>query len=234
MMEMGSAGKSLLRATVVAVTTALLSACVAHASDLTYTFTGEASGTIFNVTQNTTTLFTDQSFTIQFLEDPTNLTTNGPNPPDNLFTHYGLDGGSTISGSFSEGSYSNTITGAILEVNGNPWDGVVGHNFEDVFLFNNDLSGDLGIFSDPAFLNYALAGPVSASGTDTGASFGASGGDGFSTTNGDIVSIDSVESLNFTVTGPTSTSVTPEPSTLLLLTTGVAGLGGLLRRRFCA
>src|SRR5665213_2246022 len=69
--------------------------------------------------------------------------------------YFACGGISGISGSFAEGGYATTLTGAHLEVNGNASTGV--GNYEDVFLFDSGYTGSIGISEDPALLGYALA-----------------------------------------------------------------------------
>ncbi len=124
---------------------------------------------------------------------------------------------------------NESVTGAIIEVNGNANTGVGA--YETANLFNSTIDNGLTLNSNPALLGYALAGPVD-TGLVTDSSYLAPTlngvGDGFSTPSGDVVEFTGLQSLEFKVTAPSSV---PEPSSLLLLATGLSGLGGLLSRR---
>jgi hypothetical protein len=188
----------------------------AFADDFTYTFSGTGSGTISG---NTNAAFSDAAFNFTFVEDTANVISNGT-PGFWLL--------SDISGSFTEGSYSTTITDAAIEDNGN---GSMGGNFETVFLFDGTSSvGSIGIFDDGELLGYALVTPISVSGTDPGAGAGAfQPSSGYSTTTGDMVQFTGIDSLTFTA-APVGT--TPEPSSLILLATGISGIVTLRKRLF--
>jgi hypothetical protein len=211
MLRFESAKKVLLSAAV-AVAVLLLPARV-FASTLDYTFTGVGTGTITGTHAGT---FTNTAFSVSFVENTTNIVPLSPG-----YNYYPL-----ISGTFTEGSYTTTFTNDYLEVNGNGNTG--SGNYETVFLFNSTFGTSLGITSNPALSGYALATPVT-TGVITGANIGAfTDATGFTTNTGDVVEITGLSSLDFTVTNP---SAVPEPSTLLLLTTGISGIG-MLRRRF--
>jgi PEP-CTERM motif len=211
MLRMESAKRILLSAAfAVAI---LLLPVRAFASILDYTFSGVGTGAITGTHPAT---FTNTAFTVTFVEDTTNIVPLSPG-----FNYFPL-----ISGTFTEGGYTTTFTNDYLEVNGNGNTG--SGNFQTVFLFNSTFGTSIGITSNPALLGYALATPVT-TGVVTGPNIGAfTDATGFTTNSGDVVDITGLSSLDFTVTNP---SAVPEPSTLLLLTTGLSGIG-MLRRRF--
>ncbi len=217
---MTSTRKYLLSAAFAAATI-LLPARTVFADSLVYTFTGVASGTI--TAGKNITNFTDQAFTFAFTGDTTNITGGGG------FFEY-----NPAAGQFTVGSFSAIFTNAVIETNGNPNTGMGA--FETANLFNQAFDNGVTLDSNPALLNYALnttvsTGNVLASSGDLAATLNGIG-DGFSTTGGDVVEFTGLDALSFTVTesGP---SPVPEPSTLVLLTAGLSGVG-ILRRRFLA
>ncbi|HEY1756022.1 MAG TPA: PEP-CTERM sorting domain-containing protein [Bryobacteraceae bacterium] len=181
--------------------TVVFSAPAAHAATLYYTLTGVGTGTI-------TGSPVSGMFTITYTEDTASITS-----PDVGYYEY-----SGISGTFSEGAYTATLTDTTLEVNGNPSTGM--GNYEDVFLFNSDYGSSIGISTDPVLLGYTLATPIT-TGVVTGGQVGAAqDAAGFSTASGDVIEFTSLTSLDFTA----STAV-PEPSSLALLAIGVFAFG---------
>jgi hypothetical protein len=213
MLKMEFAKTSLLGAAVAAVAVALFAAHSASAATLDYTLSGVATGTIAG---NTNANFTGATFSVTFVENTSSIVPLGPG--------YNIYEG--ISGTFTEGSYSTTITGADLEVNGNANTG--SGSYETVFLFNSDFGSSLGISDDATLLNYALASTIN-TGSVTSNLGAFQDVAGFSTTTGDTIEFTGVQSLDFAATQPTA--ATPEPSSLILLLSSVSG-AGLLRRRF--
>ena len=183
---------------------------------LIYTFSGVASGSIVGPTALSSSTFSNQNFSISFLEDPTTVTGSAG---------YYLLG--SISGTFTEGSTSDTLQGAYLEVNGNPNTG--SGVYESINLFNSTFATDMQIIYDPALLGYQLMTTLAPTGSVTGQTIANYSGAGYSLSNGDTLDITSLSTLNFSVTSPTPT---PEPGTWMLLATG-GGVLTLMRRRFC-
>jgi hypothetical protein len=103
----------------------------------------------------------------------------------------------------------------------------------ELFARSRGLSEAGGeILFDPVLLNYDLAMTLAPTGSVTGQTIGNFSGTGYSLADGDTLDISSLDSLNFSVTNVANTSPVPEPSTLVLLTSGLLG-AGFLRRRFC-
>lgn len=196
-----------------AVAIVLFPASTVFADTLTYTFSGQGSGTI-----NGTTDFTDVNFNVTFVENTANIVGGGG------FLLYNPAG----NGTFTEGSYSATFNNAIIEVNGNGNTGMGA--FETVFLFNSTFGSAIGISEDPALLGYALATPITTGSVPSSSSNPSIGAfqdaTGFTTTGGDIVEFTSLDSLDFTVT-----SATPEPSTLLFMLPVVLGFAAVRKLR---
>lgn len=182
---------------------------------LTYTFSGVASGSIVGPTALSSSTFSNQNFSISFTEDPSTVTGSAG--------YYLL---SSISGTFTEGSTSDTLQGAYVEVNGNPNTG--SGVYESINLFNSTFATDMQIIYDPALLGYELMTTLAPTGSVTGQTIANYSGAGYSLSNGDTLDITSLSALNFSVTSPTPT---PEPGTWMLITTGVGALT-LMRRRF--
>jgi hypothetical protein len=210
--------RNFLKAALAVVAISFLLGSAALADTLTYTFSGVGSGTIAG---NTNTTFTDASFTATFTENTANITNFGVGSGYFLYTG--------ISGTFTEGSYTTTITGVSVEVNANP---SAGGNFESVDLFNTSATNGLGLDSCSVLLGYDLTTPVSTSpACPTNANLTPTLGGSFSTTTGDTLTLTGDDSLDFTAAA--AVAAVPEPSTLFLFTTGLSGIG-LLRRRFRA
>jgi hypothetical protein len=199
----------------------LLSAGTMSASTLVYTFSGTASGTI--TSGKTSTTFTNQAFSVSFTENTSAITGSA-----GFFLYNPASGGT-----FTEGSYSTTFTNAIIETNGN---GNTGSGaYETANLFNSAFSNGVTLDSDPVLLGYALNTTINSGLITNSADLAPtlnSLGQGFATSTGDVVEFTGLTALDFAVTAPV-TSAVPEPSTLMLLTAGLSGVG-MLRRRFKA
>jgi PEP-CTERM motif len=202
----------------------LLSAGTVSASTLVYTFTGVASGTI-TTGKNSPISFTNAAFSVVFTEDTSNITGGG-----GFFSYSPAPGGV-----FTEGSYSNTFTNAVIETNGNPSSGMGA--FETANLFNTAIDNGVTLNSDPVLLGYALNTTIDSGLVTNSADLAPtmnSVGDGFTTSSGDVVEFTGLTALEFAATvPPPPTSAVPEPSTLALFTAGLSGIG-MLRRRFKA
>ena len=215
MLRIGSFRHHVLSA---AIAVLLLPVGSMSASTLIYTFSGTASGTISGTTNTT---FTNAAFSVSFTENTSAITGSG-----GFFLYNPAPGGV-----FTEGSYSTTFTNAVIETNGN---GNTGSGaYETANLFDTAFNNGVTLDSNPALLGYALnttvnTGLVTASGDLAPTLNGL--GDGFTTTTGDVVEFTGLSALDFVVTAP-SVSAVPEPSTLVLLTAGLSGIG-MLRRRF--
>lgn len=184
------------------------------ADPLVYTFSGVASGSIVGPMALTSSSFSNQNFSISFLEDTTGVTGSDG--------YYLLSG---ISGTFSEGSESANITDAYLEVNGNPNTG--SGVYESINLFNNTFATDMQIIYDPALLGYELLTTLAPTGSMTGQTIANYPGSGYSLSNGDTLNFTSMSSLDFSVTDAS----TPEPGTWMMLATGIGALALVLMRR---
>ena len=186
-------------------------------SPLNYTFSGVASGSIVGPTALSSSTFSNQTFSISFIEDPAVVTGSAG--------YYLL---SSVNGTFTEGSTSETLQGAYIEVNGNP--NTVSGVYESINLFNSTFATDMQILFDPALLDYELMTTLAPTGSVTGQTIANYPGAGYSLVNGDTLDITNLNSLNFSVTDvPTAT---PELGTWMLVATGIGALA-LMRRRRC-
>jgi hypothetical protein len=200
--------KNLIYVALVATLICMLPIASAHATPVTYTFSGDGGGTINGIAF-------DGPFSFVFDSDTTDIAPFGSEFIDSTFT----------SETFSEGSTDYTL-GPILGIIVNPATG-----FPRVGFFNSDVSSGFTIDSN-SFIGYGLVtslGPVSA---PSGSNFllNTLGGSGFSLDGGaDKLIFTSDDSLSYkAVVG--STSPVPEPSTIALLAAGILGIGLVYRR----
>ena len=201
------------------VCAALSPAGAMFATPLVYTFSGVASGSITGPTAVSSPSFSNQTFSISFTEPTTAVTGSAG--------YYLL---SAISGTFSEGSQSETLTDAYLEVNGNPNTGA--GVYESINLFNGTFATDMQIIYDPALLGYELMTTLAPTGSVTGQTIANYPGTGYSLSNGDTLDFTNLSSLNFSVTNVSA--VTPEPGTWMLLALGIAAVAVVRRRLLMA
>jgi PEP-CTERM motif len=186
---------------------ALLFGGAAQATPIEYIFTGIGSGSVGS------SAFTNSSFTFEF----TTNTTDVPAPSSQEILLFGLGG------TFSEGSFSETLTST----------NIVGENMEAGFqrlgFFNGSLNAGLAL-GNSAFGTYLMTtslGPINETGSNLFPTFGGS----FATTGGGpSITITSDTSLTFTAIAGTAA---PEPSStpLVLFGTGLLAFAAIRRGR---
>lgn len=193
----------------------LAGSCVPMRADslLNYTFSGVASGTIVGPTALSSSTFSNQSFSISFVEGAADVTGSAG--------YYLL---SSVRGTFTEGTTTDVISDAYVEVNGNPNTG--SGVYESMNLFNSTFATDMQIIFDPALLDYELMTTLAPTGSVTGQTIANYPGVGYSLSNGGTLDITRLSALNVSVT-----NVTPEPATWMLLAMGLGGVEMLRRRR---
>jgi len=201
----GFSGKTFL-ATALAVAALMFSpARSAYADNFEYVFSGMADGTVNG------TLYTNALFTLTFNEDTSAINDHG----NGIYSYDGVNAFLSVGQTFM-------LTNVTLLVNGNAGQQSVG--FYDAPASPQNGLG-LSMVTPVGYnLDADLNVPVTSNVTSVLL------GGYFHDTNDIAIQLTGVESLGFTATDLTPAS-TPEPSSLLLLTSGLPGLA-LLRRRF--
>lgn len=180
----------------------------AHADPVTYSLAGTFTGTIGALS------FTDASGTITQISDTTMTDSLGAG----FYTNTGGISTITLQGIGTAIFLSSTF-GAESQ-------------FDGAGFFDSDNGFGSSIY-DPALGAYALTAPFS----DTAyleTSFAASFGTTELTSLGDLsLTGDDGTSATFTANSPSGTAVTLEPSSFLLLGTGLFSVAATIRRRYC-
>jgi PEP-CTERM motif len=183
----------------------LASGVPVRAESITYTFTGVGNGTVDSTAWSGT-------FTFVFDADTANIV--GPSGGEYFQLNLG--------GTFSEGSYSATLLSDNFVV-------VNTATATPRLGFFNSTVDNGGTIQNSAFTTYTLAteiGPLTGTGSNVLPTFN-SDGHGFGTTGGQTIELLGMTSLTFTAT----LQSVPEPSSVVLLASGLAAGLALLHRR---
>jgi hypothetical protein len=182
----------------------------AQAVPITYTFSGTASGALFDAT-GAETDFTDQLFSIVLSADTSDILPNDP-----FYRIFNLGG------SFSEGVFNATLSpGVAVVVNNDP-------AFDRVNFFNATFDNGLGFSGHPGLTGYDLStsiGPLTipdAVNAPAGFLNPTFGGGSFALEGGGSVEFTGNTSLTFTA--QLQGGNVPEPAPLALLAAGLMAL----------
>lgn len=194
-------GRAVFAAAFAVAALTFLPARSAYADNYQYVFTGMADGTVNG------SMYTNALFTLTFNEDTSAIDDHG----NGIYSYDNVD-------AFLSAGQTFMLTGVTLVVNGNAGQQSVG------FYDASGLNGAGLSMATP--VGYNLNAPLDIPVTTNGVA--AELGGGTFTDSYNILQLTNIESLGFTANDPLPT---PEPSSLLLLSSGLPGLA-LLRRRF--